>query len=323
LTTPINCADLQSVSTCPAPADGALELFMRLGPGEATGNMHGRIQGVNGAICKELSSADSASQYCAGVGHLNLGIEKFNPKSQADNAPCVGLLNTGSLTGTGLPNPAEECFTPTGNGKNTAGSADGLHGFSEQFLRNDDFFPGSIEHAAIRFSSTFKWMDESDLSNKCNKNRTNMAQHTSNCTFASQSVQQVTGLEAALGIGTLSAPGPGDQVTQMDILGWSAKNDGDIYTVSGDATAQGVAINPRIDWKQTFVDPNFSGLSGFRSEQNGAFVYCHGDHHAGDPCAAVVLPDAIYPTGTSQTLGDFTSCLHYDPSTKTTGGVCP
>lgn len=320
LTTPINCAELPS--NCPAPADGALELFMRLGPGEATGNMHGRIQGVNGKLCREISSADPGSEFCGGVGNINLGIEKFNPKSQDDSAPCVGLFDASSETGTGLPHG--DCANPTGNGVNTAGMPDGSHGFSEEFFRNDDFAPGAIEHAGFRFSSTFKWMDESDLAGKCNKNRNGMAQHGSNCTYAAQSVQQVTGLEASLGIGTLAAPGPGDQVATIDILGWSAQNSGDLYTTPGDASAQGAGINPRIDWKQTFVDPNFSGLSGFRSEQSGSFVYCQGAHNVpGDPCFSVVLPDAIYPTGTSQTVGNFKSCLSYDPSTGRTGGTCP
>ena len=321
LSTPVNCPDL--LTNCPAPPDGALELFMRLGPGEATGNMHGRIQGVNGKLCKELSS-DPDSLFCSGVGNINLGIEKFNPKSQDDNAPCVGILNASSSTGTGDPNPAEDCFVPTGNGVNTAGMPDGSHGFSEQFLRNDDFAPGAIEHAAFHISSTFKWMDESDLSGKCNSNRAGMSQFTSNCTYVTQTVRQITGLDASLGIGTLAAPGLGDQVAEMDILGWSAQNRGDIYTTPGNAAVQAGGINPRIDWKQTFVDPNFSGLSGFQSEQHGSFTYCHGAHNtSGDPCSTVVLPDAVYPTGTSQTTGDFKSCLHYDPSTGITGGTCP
>ena len=323
LTTPINCPDVQT--NCPAPADGALELFMRLGPGEATGNMHGRIQGVNGSICKEISSLDPASKLCAGVGNLNLGIEKYNPKSQDDNAPCVGLFDASSPTGTGTPNPAEECTNPTGNGSNTAGmtSADGFHGFTEQFSRNDDFFPGSIEHAGFKFGVSFKWMDQSTLAT-CNQNRTGMVQHTSTCTYADQSVEQVTALDSDLGIGTRANPGPGDQVVQINILGWSAKNNDDIYTTSGNATTQATGINPRIAWKQTIKDPNFSGLSGNDDEMNGAFTYCHGAHNiSGDPCFAVVLPDAIYPTGTSQTVGDFKSCLYYDPSTGTTGGTCP
>lgn len=321
LTTPINCPDIQT--NCPAPADGALELFMRLGPGEATGNMHGRIQGVDGTLCKEISPL--APNKCAGVGNLNLGIEKFNPKSQDDNAPCVGLFNASSPTGTGNPNPAEECTNPTGNGSNTAGmtSADGFHGFSEQFSRNDDFFPGAIEHAGFKFGVNFKWMDQSNLA-VCNQNRTGMAQHVSNCTYADQSIEQVTALDSDLGIGTRLNPGPGDQLVQINILGWSAKNNDDIYTTSGNAAAQSTGINPRIAWKQWIKDPNFSGLSGYDDEMNGEFTYCHGAHNtAADPCFSVVLPDAIYPTGTSQTIGDFKSCLFYDPSTGTTKGTCP
>ncbi|MDC4226943.1 MAG: hypothetical protein MPW15_22560 [Candidatus Manganitrophus sp.] len=177
LNTPINCPDLQT--NCPAPADGALELFIHLGPGEATGNMHGRIQGANGNICKEISSVDPSSELCAGIGNLNLGIEKYNPKSQDDNAPCVGLFNASSATGTGNPNPAEDCTNPTGNGSNTAGmtSADGFHGFSEQFARNDDFFPGAIEHAGFKFDVSFKWMDQNTLAT-CNQNRSGMVQHS-------------------------------------------------------------------------------------------------------------------------------------------------
>lgn len=330
LSTPINCPDLQT--NCPTPPDGAIDLFIHLGPGEATGNMWGRIQGVNGSVCKEISSADPSSKYCSGVGNLNLGIEKYNPKTQLDNAPCVGVLNAGSALGTA--NPAEACTNPTGNGVDTAG--DPTHGFSEQFARNDDFFPGAPEHAGFVFGVTFKWMDQGDLA-VCNQNRSGMTQYPtgSTCTYATQSVQQVTGLDPSLGIGTRAAPGPGDQIAQMDILGWSAKNRGmtdpvsglrsdDIYTTPGNAAAQATGINPRIAWKQWIVDPNFSGLSGYEDESNGAFTYCHGAHNtSSDPCFAAVLPDAIYPTGTSQTIGDFKSCLHYDPSTQTTSGTCP
>lgn len=321
LSTPINCPDIQT--NCPAPADGALELFMRLGPGEATGNMHGRIQAVDGTLCKEISSTGTLR--CAGVGNINLGIEKYNPKSQDDNAPCVGILNGSSPTGTGTPNPAEECTNPTGNGSNTAGmtSADGFHGFSEQFSRNDDFFPGAIEHAGFKFGVSFKWMDQSNLAT-CNQNRTGMVQHTSACTYSDQSVEQVTALDSDLGIGTRANPGPGDQLVQINILGWSTKNNDDFYTTAGNAATQATGINPRIAWKQWIKDPNFSGLAGYDDEMNGAFTYCHGAHNtSGDPCFAVVLPDAIYPTGTSQTIGDFKSCLHYDPSTGKTGGTCP
>lgn len=323
LNTPINCPDLQT--NCPAPTDGALELFIHLGPGEATGNMHGRIQGVNGSICKEISSADPSSKLCAGVGNLNLGIEKYNPKSQDDNAPCVGIFNASSPTGTGDPNPAEDCTNPTGNGSNTAGmtSADGFHGFSEQFARNDDFFPGAIEHAGFKFDVSFKWMDQNTLAT-CNQNRTGMVQHTSPCTHASQSVEQVTALDSDLGIGTRANPGPGDQVVHINVLGWSAKNNDDTFTTPGNAATQATGINPRIAWQQTIKDPNFSGLSGYDDEMNGAFTYCHGAHNnPGDPCFSVVLPDAIYPTGTSQTIGDFKSCLSYDPSTGNTEGACP
>jgi|GEM_PF-3573091 len=321
LSTPINCPDI--LTNCPAPADGALELFMRLGPGEVTGNMNGRIQAADGSLCKEISS--TGTQFCAGIGNINLGIEKYSPLTQNDNAPCVGLFNASSPTGTGTPNPAEGCTNPTGNGSDTAGltSADGFHGFSEGFARNDDFFPGAIEHAGFRFGVNFKWMDQSDL-NVCNQNRAGMTQFNSNCTYTTQTVEQVTALDAALGIGTLANPGPGDQYVQVNILGWSSQNTGDLYTTSGNSTAQAAGINPRISWKQTIQDPNFSGLSGYNDETNGAFTYCHGAHNtSSDPCFAVVLPDAIYPTGTSQTIGDFKSCLHYDPSTGKTGGACP
>lgn len=106
-----------------------------------------------------------------------------------------------------------------------------------------------------------------------------MVQHTSPCTHAAQSVEQVTALDSNLGIGTRANPGPGDQVIHINVLGWSAKNNDDTYTTPGNAATQATGINPRIAWQQTIKDPNFSGLSGYDDEMNGAFTYCHGAHN--------------------------------------------
>lgn len=295
-----------------ASIDSALELFVTLGPGEVTGNMHGQLLDRTGTTCTEMGGP--IGHECAGVNNISLGRAKFNPASQGDTPPSSGSCvdSTGKIISknpndtnppfsTTSPSSPYTLTNPPPNAGITCSANDTAGYLRHTFTTQGDFFPFQINHVGFDSVINYEAAPGQTASPKTGVLCT--APIGSTCVNSSQTVKQVTGVFGDLGTGTFSSPGAGDQLVINNIAAWSVQGNGDLKFTS-----------PTIAWTQQVVDPDFSGVAiqGFNELVSGSFTYCQGPHvlSAGittAPCQNNDVPVASYTTGNSQFNGAFST----------------
>jgi hypothetical protein len=260
---------------CGGAATGLLKpsnlttLFPTLGPGAVTDNMFGLITNVNAAGV----TMDTTRCSAIGANTTTSSAALADPAGLQPGLNCGDIRFTVGNQGQTVPPGDNTLQTPTPIAMNTSMTADFCANAASDCL-NGAGTQVAAGHTAFNFVNNFTW---------------NRVSATSATTSLTQEVRQVTALKTS-GIGTLAAPGTGDQDVKFTAS----------FTGITSSNSVGSAGNPTVSWTQDITDPDQSGtsLSQFTQSIAGSFVYNSG--------VAGVFPTTQYPTGQSQTNGSTT-----------------
>ncbi|HIE65146.1 MAG: hypothetical protein ABGX83_11150 [Nitrospira sp.] len=269
-------------------------IFSLLGPGAITDNMFGIVSGnalgSDGTSGGTGNAADITTTRCApGTGTSGFFAPLTGTVAVLDGLNCGSIRINATQQGQIFP-----------SGTNSLGVAG--NGSIGKVNSNMSFIADSCAvvcpgdgHLGLDLTNNFTFMINSSAG---------VILPTEATTTSFQKVRQVTGVNPAAGIGTLTGPGGGDQVFELTTS----------FTVRSPDTGDGDPLDPLVvTWSQLISDPDQSGTSGAKFEQSLSGTFTRDEKFSGlsqvfdCPTGSTTTTINIctqYPNGLSQTTGD-------------------